>query len=416
VSSVIGDGAMFRRLRWRLVVANVLVIAGILVALGVAVLGLMDRLLVDQQATTLLNRATEASTELRFDPRDFVARLGGPESGTFYALWDGTGALVAETAQVAAQALRPAAEAAASGAGASTRTTVTLPSGPALVVSLPLDDGQGVVQAGSSLQPVRDAEAQLTLLILGVGGVGLLLAVVAAWFLADRSMVPIRRAFERQREFTADASHELRTPLSVIDAGLQVLERHPEQPVSDNAEVVGAMRQQANEMARLVGGLLTLARADAGAAQLRLAEVDIDALVRGVADSFRPLAEERGAGLDVSSTSAERAVVDADRIRELIGILIDNAIEHGGAGVHVSLAARRIPGQIEIEVADDGPGIPATDRARVFERFRRGDTSRTGRGLGLGLAIASWIADAHHGRLTLEDNGPGLRVRLSVPV
>ena len=413
---MIGDGAMFRRLRWRLVVANVLVIAGILVALGVAVLGLMDRLLVDQQATTLLNRATEASTELRFDPRDFVARLGGPESGTFYALWDGTGTLVAETAQVAAQALRPAAEAAASGAGASTRTTVTLSSGPALVVSLPLEDGQGVVQAGSSLQPVRDAEAQLTLLILGVGGVGLLLAVAAAWFLADRSMVPIRRAFERQREFTADASHELRTPLSVIDAGLQVLERHPEQPVSDNAEVVGAMRQQANEMARLVGGLLTLARADAGAAQLQLAEVDIDALVRGVADSFRPLAEERGAGLDVSSTSADRAVVDADRIRELLGILIDNAIEHGGAGVHVSLAARRVQGQIEIEVADDGPGIAAADRAQVFERFRRGDTSRTGRGFGLGLAIASWIADAHHGRLTLEDNGPGLRARLSVPV
>ncbi len=413
---MIGEGAMFHSLRRRLVIANVLVIAGILVALGVAVLGLMDRLLVDQQATTLLNRATEASTELRFDPRDFVARLGGPESGTFYALWDGSGTLVAETAQVAAQALQPAAEAAASGTGESTRTTVTLPSGPALVVSLPLEDGQGVVQAGSSLQPVRDAEAQLTLLILGVGGLGLLLAVAAAWFLAGRSMVPIRRAFERQREFTADASHELRTPLSVIDAGLQVLERHPEQPVSDNAEVVGAMRQQANEMARLVGGLLTLARADAGAAQLQLAEVDIDALVRGVADSFRPLAEERGAGLDVSSTSADRAVVDADRIRELIGILIDNAIEHGGAGVHVSLAARRVPGQIEIEVADDGPGIPAADRARVFERFRRGDTSRTGSGFGLGLAIAGWIADAHHGRLTLEDNEPGLRARLSVPV
>ena len=407
---------MFRRLRWRLVVANVLVIAGILVALGVAVLGLMDRLLVDQQATTLLNRATEASTELRFDPRDFVARIGGPESGTFYALWDGSGTLVAETAQVAAQALQPAAEAASSGSGAATRSTVTLPSGPALVVSLPLEDGQGVVQAGSSLQPVRDAEAQLTLLILGVGGLGLLLAVAAAWFLADRSMVPIRQALERQREFTADASHELRTPLSVIDAGLQVLERHPEQPVSGNAEVVAAMRQQAGEMARLVGGLLTLARADAGAAQLQLAEVDIDALVRGVAESFRPLAEERGAGLDVSSTSADRAVVDADRIRELIGILIDNAIEHGGAGVHVSLAARRVPGQIEIEVADDGPGIPAADRARVFERFRRSDTSRTGRGFGLGLAIAGWIADAHHGRLTLEDNGPGLRARLSVPV
>lgn len=406
---------MFRRLRWRLVLANVLVIAGILGVLGVAVLGLMDRLLVDQQATTLLNRATEASTELRFDPRDFVARLGGPETGTFYALWDATGTLVAETAQLPAEALQPAAQAAAGGANRSTRTTVTLPSGQALVVSLPLEDGQGVVQAGSSLQPVRDAEAQLTILILAVGGLGLLLAVAAAWFLAGRSMVPIRQAFERQREFTADASHELRTPLSVIDAGLQVLERHPEQPVHENAEVLAAMRQQAREMGRLVGGLLTLARADAGAAQLQLSEVDIDALVVGVADSFRPLAEERGAGLDVASIGAGRAVVDPDRIREIIGILIDNAIEHGGAGVHVRLAACRVAGQIEIEVTDDGPGIPPADRDRVFERFHRADASRTGRGFGLGLAIASWIADAHHGRLTLEDNAPGLRARLTVP-
>ncbi len=406
---------MFARVRRRLVVANVAVIAGILVVLGIAVLAMMDRLLVDQEASTLLGRARDATAELRFDRGDFVTRLGGSESGTFYALWDATGSLVAETAQVPAQALRPSAIEAGTSGGGSLRTTVTLPSGPALVVSLPLDDGRGVLQAGASLQPIRDAGTQLTLLILLVGGVGLVLAVAAAWFLAGRSMIPIRRAFERQQEFAADASHELRTPLSVIDAGLQVLERHPEQPLGANADVLASMRQQADRMRGLVEALLTLARADAGAAQLQLAEANIDALVRGVAESFRPVAEARGVTIDLGETRAGRAVVDADRVAELLGILVDNAIRHGGPAVRVTLASRRLPGQVEIEVADNGPGIPPPERARVFERFRRGDASRTGDGFGLGLAIAGWIASSHGGRLVLDDNRPGLRVRLTLP-
>jgi two-component system sensor histidine kinase CiaH len=409
------EGVMFARVRRRLVVANVVVIAGILVVLGVAVLALMDRLLVDQEASTLLGRARDATAELRFDPGDLVARLGGSESGTFYALWDARGGLVAETAQVPEQALRPSAIEAGTSAGTSVRTTVTLPSGPALVVSVPLDGGRGVLQAGASLQPVRDAETQLTLLILVVGGAGLVLAVAAAWFLAERSMIPIRRALERQQEFAADASHELRTPLSVVDAGLQVLERHPEQPIGANSDVLVSMRQEADRMRGLVEALLTLARADAGAAQLQLAEADIDALVHDVVDSFRPVAEARGITVGLAETHAGSAVVDAERIAELLRILVDNAIRHGGPAVHVTLASRRLPGQVELEVADDGPGIPAAERARVFERFRRGDESRTGNGFGLGLAIAGWIASAHGGRLTLDDNRPGLRVRLTLP-
>ena len=406
---------MFAQVRRRLVVANVVVIAGILVVLGIAVLALMDRLLVDQEASTLLGRARDASAELRFDPGDFATRFGGSGSGTFYALWDASGVLVAETEQVPQQALRPSAIEAGTSGGGSVRTTVTLASGPVLVVSVPLDDGRGVLQAGASLQPVRDAETQLTLLILLVGGAGLVLAVAAAWFLAERSMVPIRRAFERQQEFAADASHELRTPLSVVDAGLQVLERHPEQPIGANADVLTSMRQQADRMRGLVEALLTLARADAGAAQLRPAEADIDALVRSVAESFRPVAEARGISIGLGETRAGRAVIDSDRIAELLRILVDNAVRHGGPAVHVTLASRRLPGQVEIEVADDGPGIPPAERSRAFERFRRGDASRTGDGFGLGLAIAGWIASAHGGRLTLDDNRPGLRVRLTLP-
>jgi signal transduction histidine kinase len=247
------------------------------------------------------------------------------------------------------------------------------------------------------------------------GSVGLVLAVVAGWVLADRAVRPIRRAFERQREFAADASHELRTPLAVVDAGLQVLARHPTDTVAAHGETVGAMRDEVGRMNRLVGGLLALARADAGVAEIVPVDTDLDALVRGAVAGYAPLAAARGASIALGETTAGTARVDPDRILELLGILVDNALTHGGPGVHVRVQARR-PGATELVVADDGPGIPEAERSRVLERFARGDDARSGGGTGLGLAIAHWIVEAHRGRLVLEDARPGLRVRVTLPV
>ncbi len=174
------------------------------------------------------------------------------------------------------------------------------------------------------------------------------------------------------------------------------------------------MRAETGRMNRLVSGLLTLARADSGAAAIAAVETDLDALVRGAAAGYGPLAAAQGDSIELVEATAGVARVDPDRIAELLGILVDNALRHGGPGITVRVAARRAPG-IELIVSDDGIGIPESERAVVVERFVRGDPARSGEGSGLGLSIATWIVGAHGGRLLLEDNRPGLRVRILLP-
>jgi two-component system sensor histidine kinase CiaH len=402
---------MFERVRLRLVIANVVVIAGILIVLGVGVLVVMDRFLVNQRADTLRTVAHEVAERLRADPADVALPPGGAFAGTFAAVWSATGELVADPAGIGRSALEPAAAAATP--DGSQAVVPLAAGGEAVVVSFLAPEGI-VVQVGQDLAAVREIEQQVAVLLVLAGSIGLILALVAGWILADRAVRPIRRAFDRQREFAADASHELRTPLAVVDAGLQVLARHPAETVAEHEETLEAMQAEVGRMNRLVAGLLSLARADAGAAEIALVETDLDALVRGAVAGYAALAEARGAVVELGETSAGAARVDPDRIAELLGILVDNALVHGGPGVRVRVEARR-SGGVELIVGDNGPGIPAAERTRVLERFVRGDVARTGEGTGLGLSIAHWIVDAHRGRLLLEDNRPGLRARVTLP-
>ena len=402
---------MFERLRIRLVIANVVVIAGILLVLGAGILVVMDRFLVNQRADTLRTVAHEVAERLRADPADVALPPGGPFAGTFAAVWSAAGELVADPAGIGRSALEPAAAAATP--DGSQAVVPLAAGGEAVVVSFLAPEGI-VVQVGQDLAAVREIEQQVAVLLVLAGSIGLVLALVAGWILAARAVRPIRLAFERQREFAADASHELRTPLAVVDAGLQLLARHPAETVAEHEETLDAMRAEVGRMNRLVGGLLSLARADAGAAEIAPVETDLDALVRGAAAGYAALSAARGAAVELGDISAGTVRVDPDRIVELLGILVDNALVHGGPGVRVRVDARR-SGGIELVVSDNGPGIPEAQRPRVLERFARGDEARSGGGAGLGLSIASWIVDAHRGRLVLEDNQPGLRVRVTLP-
>jgi len=402
---------MFERVRIRLVIANVVVIAGILLVLGAGILVVMDRFLVNQRADTLRTVAHEVAERLRADPADVALPPGGAFAGTFAAVWSAAGELVADPAGIGRSALEPAAAAATP--DGSQAVVPLAAGGEAVVVSFLAPEGI-VVQVGQDLAAVREIEQQVAVLLVLAGSIGLVLALVAGWILAARAVRPIRLAFERQREFAADASHELRTPLAVVDAGLQVLARHPAETVAEHEETLDAMRAEVGRMNRLVGGLLSLARADAGAAEIAPVETDLDALVRGAAAGYAALSAARGAAVELGDISAGTVRVDPDRIVELLGILVDNALVHGGPSVRVRVDARR-SGGIELVVSDNGPGIPEAQRPRVLERFARGDEARSGGGAGLGLSIASWIVDAHRGRLVLEDNQPGLRVRVTLP-
>ena len=219
----------------------------------------------------------------------------------------------------------------------------------------------------------------------------------------------VAAALEAQRRFVADASHELRTPLATIQGNAGMLAHGPE--VSDDVRRAAAadIAGESERMARLTDRLLTLARADSGL-DLALAPVELRPLAAEVvrqAASVHP-------GLAIHLEASELSVSgDSDALRQLMWILLENAARHAKQSIEVNVT--REGEWARVVVADDGPGIPAAERELVFQRFYKKDLARAGGGAGLGLAIARWIAEQHHGRIIAADGragGAGLFVDL----
>ncbi len=207
-----------------------------------------------------------------------------------------------------------------------------------------------------------------------------------------------------QQRFVADASHELRAPLTAIQGNLELLRMHA-LPAVECAEVLAEVEREAVRLGRLVADLLALARADSGITLARR-PVDLDRVLLDTLCAAQPLAH--GQTLAVEPFEPAQTLGDADRLRQLLLILLDNALKYTPSDGSVTLGLRRDAAQAEITVQDTGVGISAADLVHVFERFYRADPAR-GRdpgGTGLGLSIARWIVEQHGGTLTLTSE-PG---------
>ena len=216
-------------------------------------------------------------------------------------------------------------------------------------------------------------------------------------------------ALARQRQFVADASHELRTPLTSILANLELLEAELE---GDDRELAGSALRSSHRMRRLVADLLRLARADAGR-QAPREPVDLAAVVREAAGEAAPLAERHE--LEVEADRSVMVDGSADDLHRLVANLIQNALVHTPPGTRVSIRLHGADGGARLEVEDDGPGVPAELRHRLFERFVRGHGD-TGGGSGLGLAIVRAVAETHGGSVELgEREGGGARFVVQLP-
>jgi heavy metal sensor kinase len=214
----------------------------------------------------------------------------------------------------------------------------------------------------------------------------------------------------------ADASHELRTPLAVMRAELDVTLRAS--PLTPEArEVLESVKEEAGRMSRTVDNLLTLAEVDEGRLGLLLARVDLHTAVEEAARPLRPLADAKDVRLDVGGEACEVSA-DPHRLHQVLTNLIDNAIKYAQVGGRVDVRTWCAGDEAGVTVADDGPGIPADARRRIFDRFYRADPSR-GRengGSGLGLAICREIAGAHGGRVWVEsEEGSGSAFTLALP-
>jgi heavy metal sensor kinase len=231
----------------------------------------------------------------------------------------------------------------------------------------------------------------------------------------DEMLARLDAAFQRQRQFTADASHELRTPLTAVRGQIEVALERP-RDAAEYQRVLAAVNEQVARMTRLVGGLLMLARTDSGALPLQRERVDLGDLVQSVASQVRPLAERKGLRLDVDGDGALFVEGDEDLLLQLMLNLTDNAIKYTAEG-SVTLGWRGDARAAAMFVRDTGAGISEEHRRRIFERFYRADASRSAEegGAGLGLAISRWIAESHGGALSLESDAGGSTFRVTLP-
>jgi heavy metal sensor kinase len=218
----------------------------------------------------------------------------------------------------------------------------------------------------------------------------------------------LESSFDQLRRFTADASHELRTPLSVI-RGTGEISLRETRTVPEYKEAIGSMLEEVDRLTHLVETLLRLSRGDAGTVRLVAEPIDAGLLMREVVAALAVLAEERQQRLRVDA--AEDVDVRADRLvlREAFMNVVDNAIKYSPPQSAIEVRVCRVGEQAVITVADQGNGIPAEHRERIFDRFYRIDEARSRQsgGTGLGLAIAKWAVEVSGGRISVEDGATG---------
>lgn len=229
----------------------------------------------------------------------------------------------------------------------------------------------------------------------------------------------LKRGDETRRRFLADVSHELRTPLTVMRGEAEIALRAADRPAEDYRKALTRIAEEARLTARLVDDLLFVARSEAGEARLAAQAVAFDEVVRGAAAAARILAAPRQ--VRVTEQVAGRSVTvrgDPERLRQLVLILLDNAVRYSDPGGEVQVSLEPAPEGIRLCVRDTGMGIAPAEIERVFERFYRGHgaAARHASGSGLGLPLARAIARAHGGEVLIESRpGEGSTARLILP-
>jgi heavy metal sensor kinase len=219
----------------------------------------------------------------------------------------------------------------------------------------------------------------------------------------DEMIARLDEAFRRQRQFTADASHELRTPLTAVKGQVEVA-LQKERSSEAYREVLQTVNEQVDRLIRMVGSLLTLARADAGQIPIAFELVSLADLVGAAVEQVHPMAEKRGLELGVAPGPSVVLQADEDLLLQLLLNLLDNAIKYTPSRGQVTAGWTADDTQIELWVRDTGAGIGPEHLPHIFDRFYRADKarSRAEGGVGLGLSICRWIAQAHGGSISVE--------------
>lgn len=283
-----------------------------------------------------------------------------------------------------------------------------------------LDNGMTLYTGMEVTDNIRFLRRMVWLLILLAVVFAGLSAAMGYWF-SHKAMIPIQRSYQRQQNFVSDASHELRTPLSIMQTSLEILEEKEQLLPDFHRKVLAGMKSELSRITRMTEELLFLARSDSGELRIHRSPFDLKAMVESTIDAFALLSGKQNIDLSGSVELPGDARMfngDEKRLKQLLYILLDNAIKYNKPEGKIRLDVRKIKQDLQICVSDTGIGIPREEIPNIFERFYRVDKgrSRSCGGAGLGLSIASWIVKAHGGHMHVESElNQGTTVRIRIP-
>ncbi len=261
------------------------------------------------------------------------------------------------------------------------------------------------VYVGKDVTAMYNGMEKATYALAFVGLLALMIAAFVGHLLSRRAMIPLREAYEKQRQFAADASHELRTPLAVVMASVDLLDNDPSIQSPFLKQVIADLRDEVKKMTKLVSDLLVVARSDNKALKLKMTRFDMTEVIEQTARIMQPLAEKKSIDIAISNLPKLYMQGDEQKIRQLVLILVDNAVKYTQEGGKVSVGYRPCDsGYVRFAVQDTGIGIAKEDQDKIFDRFYRVDKARSREmgGNGLGLAIAQEIVELHHGKIDIE--------------
>lgn len=273
--------------------------------------------------------------------------------------------------------------------------------------------GKDVTALYSGLQKATYAQ-----IFLGV--VALIIASAIGYFMAGRTLLPLKEAYDKQKQFAADASHELRTPLAVVMASADLLLADPSIKNPFLRQVIEDLKSEVKKMTNLVSDLLMVARSDNNALKVKIQRIDLIEILKQVIRTMTPIAEKKN--IKLAGENFRRVLINADeqRIKQLAIILVDNAIKYTPEGGAVLVRLEKVDNSRAVfAVMDSGIGIAPEDLDKVFERFYRVDKARSREmgGNGLGLAIAAEIIRMHDAKISVASKlGEGTKFTVELKV
>lgn len=252
---------------------------------------------------------------------------------------------------------------------------------------------------------------RLLVTLLLVGALTLTAVYFVSRYVAERAIAPIKEAYEKQKQFIADASHELKTPLAAIDANLDAFLEGQKKP----SKWIGHVQSETDRMTVLVNDLLTLAKLDSLDKKANLQSVDVREVVKDVAGSMKPLLDEKGVSLTGPNKKRVSITTNRDTLRQIITILMDNAAKYTSKDGKVILAIEQSVRSVEVKVTNTHPTLPQEKLDKLFDRFYQADSSHHNNGYGLGLAIAKRAAEQIGGHISVTSEHDTVTFTLSLP-